>query len=481
MVNPDGVAHDIAGRQVPRLAQEPAADPGSTAKGTDLNRNFGYRWGGGGRTSSNPRAITYRGTEGVLDAGGPRVPGLPGEPRHRRPAADPDGHQLPRDRAPGDVAVRLHEDERAERHDRRRPRGAGPDRPEDGLVQRLQARAGERPLHHLGHVARLRVRDVPDLRVHDRDVGQAVLRSRRRSRRRPVGTRGPSCTSWSGRGVRSGPWARRSVPLAAARSTTTSRSRRGWTARPGRDRHGARRRRGSAGPTRQPTTRSGPKQRGTTTSGVEGVRHRREGRREADQPRPGRAARRCGRPSIALPATLGQRLTFRYVFAHDAASSAADSLRAIVEVGGVQTVVWSQVGAAVDVDGAWRTASDPDGRLRRPDGADPVRRGRRRCGQPGRGRDRRRAGDARVVGAPRVGLGGGAVLRQMPFARNLRRRFGAAWPADLAPSRPTPRTRPRPRRARSRMIRCARTSPNVPGARPSSADVRRHRPVTDPD
>ncbi len=35
--------------------------PGTTAKGTDLNRNFGYKWGGGGRTSSNPIAITYRG------------------------------------------------------------------------------------------------------------------------------------------------------------------------------------------------------------------------------------------------------------------------------------------------------------------------------------------------------------------------------------------------------------------------------------
>ena len=62
-------------------------------------------------------------------------------------------------------------------------------------------------------------------------------------------------------------------------------------------------------------------------------------------------------PAIALPATLGQRLTFRYVFAHDAKSSSADSLQAIVEVGGVQTVVWSRLGAAVDADGAWRTAS----------------------------------------------------------------------------------------------------------------------------
>ena len=29
--------------------------------GTDLNRNYGYKWGGGGKTSTNPLAITYRG------------------------------------------------------------------------------------------------------------------------------------------------------------------------------------------------------------------------------------------------------------------------------------------------------------------------------------------------------------------------------------------------------------------------------------
>ena len=37
--------------------------PGTTAIGTDLNRNYSYRWGGGGRTSANPLAITYRGPD----------------------------------------------------------------------------------------------------------------------------------------------------------------------------------------------------------------------------------------------------------------------------------------------------------------------------------------------------------------------------------------------------------------------------------
>ena len=62
-------------------------------------------------------------------------------------------------------------------------------------------------------------------------------------------------------------------------------------------------------------------------------------------------------PAIRLPSSLGQRLTFRYVFAHDAASSSANSLQAIVEAGGVGTVVWSKAGSAADVDGAWRSAS----------------------------------------------------------------------------------------------------------------------------
>ena len=35
--------------------------PGSSYVGTDLNRNYGYHWGGGGKTSTNPHAITYRG------------------------------------------------------------------------------------------------------------------------------------------------------------------------------------------------------------------------------------------------------------------------------------------------------------------------------------------------------------------------------------------------------------------------------------
>src|SRR5882672_6872973 len=60
-VNPDGAEYDISGGRFHFWRKNRQPTPGSTAIGTDLNRNFGYRWGGGGRTSTNPFAITYRG------------------------------------------------------------------------------------------------------------------------------------------------------------------------------------------------------------------------------------------------------------------------------------------------------------------------------------------------------------------------------------------------------------------------------------
>ncbi len=60
-VNPDGAEYDISGGRFHFWRKNRQPNAGTTAIGTDLNRNFGYRWGGGGRTSTNPAAITYRG------------------------------------------------------------------------------------------------------------------------------------------------------------------------------------------------------------------------------------------------------------------------------------------------------------------------------------------------------------------------------------------------------------------------------------
>lgn len=60
-LNPDGGEYDLAGgsRRGWRKNRQPA--PGSSAVGTDLNRNWPYRWGCCGGSSGSPAAQTYRG------------------------------------------------------------------------------------------------------------------------------------------------------------------------------------------------------------------------------------------------------------------------------------------------------------------------------------------------------------------------------------------------------------------------------------
>jgi hypothetical protein len=63
-------------------------------------------------------------------------------------------------------------------------------------------------------------------------------------------------------------------------------------------------------------------------------------------------------PAIALPAAAGQRLTFRWTFAHYSSTTAADEFRVeVVAADGTATTVHLVQGAPVDRDGAWRNAS----------------------------------------------------------------------------------------------------------------------------
>ena len=131
---------------------------------------------------------------------------------------------------------------------------------------------------------------------------------------------------------------------------------RGWVVNPdGTDSAAAGSRFSRANP--EPTTRLGPKQLGTTPSGRGAlVTGWRAGAAPNSYDLDGRTTMRS--IPIALPATNGQRLAFRYVFAHDSASSAADAFTAIVEAeDGTQTPVLSVLGKPSDVDGAWRSAS----------------------------------------------------------------------------------------------------------------------------
>jgi len=60
-VNPDGGEYDIATGSYRSWRKNRQPNSGSTAVGTDLNRNFGYRWGCCGGSSGSPSSSTYRG------------------------------------------------------------------------------------------------------------------------------------------------------------------------------------------------------------------------------------------------------------------------------------------------------------------------------------------------------------------------------------------------------------------------------------
>jgi hypothetical protein len=60
-LNPDGATYDIAGRIYHHWRKNRQPTPGTKSIGTDLNRNYDYRWGCCGGSSSNPTSSRYRG------------------------------------------------------------------------------------------------------------------------------------------------------------------------------------------------------------------------------------------------------------------------------------------------------------------------------------------------------------------------------------------------------------------------------------
>jgi murein tripeptide amidase MpaA len=60
-LNPDGSEYDIATGSYRSWRKNRQPNQGSSSVGTDLNRNWGYRWGCCGGSSGNPSSSTYRG------------------------------------------------------------------------------------------------------------------------------------------------------------------------------------------------------------------------------------------------------------------------------------------------------------------------------------------------------------------------------------------------------------------------------------
>ncbi len=73
--------------------------PGSSSIGTDVNRNYGYRWGCCGGSSSTPSSSRFRGPKAFSTPEASAFADFVREPGRPRPPADPRLDQLPHDRA----------------------------------------------------------------------------------------------------------------------------------------------------------------------------------------------------------------------------------------------------------------------------------------------------------------------------------------------------------------------------------------------
>ena len=207
-------------------ARTASRTPARRAIGTDLNRNYGYRWGGGGRTSSQPgrhhlprrRRRSPRPRRGrCATSSRSRVVG--------RPAADPGRDHVPRVRAARHVAVRLHAPNVPADMTSHDQAALVDDRPADGGTERLQAPAGERPVRLLAARAATTLYGTYRIFAYTFELSDGRLPEGHRDRARDrAATRRRSCTCSSGPGARWRSWARPCATPAAARSTTTSRS-----------------------------------------------------------------------------------------------------------------------------------------------------------------------------------------------------------------------------------------------------------------
>jgi carboxypeptidase T len=356
LVNPDGAEYDILGARFHHWRKNRQPTPGTTAIGTDLNRNFGYRWGLEGNTSKNPFAITYRGprafsapeTRAMRDFLASRVVGGRQQIRaaitfHEfgRLVMWPYGYtyvDIPGDMTRDDHAALVALGKRMAATN-----GYKPEQASDLYLTSGTTRDYEYGMYRIfSYTFELSNRDYPN------DNWIAGETGRNREAVLSIAERAACPLAILGATVRAARCGAFDDDLEVSR---------GWAINPDGTDTATSGRFARANPAS--TYSHGPKQLGTVTSGSKAfVTGGAAGSSANANDLDGRTSIRS--IPIDLPATLGQRLTFRYVFAHGSNASSADRFAAIVEGGGgVQTTVFSRTGSPTDRDGVWRSASIP--------------------------------------------------------------------------------------------------------------------------
>ena len=354
-VNPDGQAYDYGSGTLRNWRKNRQANAGTTAIGTDLNRNYGYRWGGSG-SSGTPSSSKYRGASAFS---APETRAVRDFIRSRVV----DGRQQIR------VAVSFHEFGRYVMW----PYAATTaDLPADmtshdhtalvAIGKRIASLNGYRPMQASDlYVASGTTADwlYGTYRLFPYTIELSAVDYPKDTAIASETARNKSAVLYL--------LERAACPLAVV-STTVRDARcgafdddlevaRGWAVNPdGTDTAPAAARwaRGDpsgtrvSGVTLQPTT--------TPSGRAAFVTGRLAGDRPSAYDLDGLTTIRS--PLIRLPGTAGQRLSFRWFLGHASNASAADHLRAIIEgQDGVQTVVWERTGTPEVVAGAWRSAS----------------------------------------------------------------------------------------------------------------------------
>ncbi len=350
-VNPDGAEYDIANGRFHYWRKNRQPTPGSSYIGTDLNRNYGYRWGGGGRTSSNPQAITYRGptafsapeTRAMRDFLASRV--VNGRQQIRlsitfheagRLVMWPYGYtysDIPGDMTKSDHDALVHIGKQMAASNGYRPQQAS-----DLYITSGTSRDFAYGVYKIyAYTFELSNGDYLDDSRIASETGRnknAVLYLAERA------------------------WCPLSVLGASMRFARCGvydddfEARRGWTVDPdGTDTSTS----GMFVRSNPATTvSSGYKQLGSVPSGSLGlVTGAGAGTSANANDLDGRTSARS--PEILLSTVSGQHLFFRYVFAHGSNASSADRFVASIEdAGGTRTPVLTRTGSATDVDGAWQ-------------------------------------------------------------------------------------------------------------------------------
>jgi carboxypeptidase T len=355
-VNPDGAQFDISGGRFHFWRKNRQPNAGTTAIGTDLNRNYGYRWGGGGRTSKNPLAITYRGraafsapeTRAFRDFLASRVVGGVQQIRvaisfHEYGRLVLWSYGYTKANVPADMTGQDHAAlVRIGRH-MAATNGYRPEQASDLYITSGTTHDYEYGKYRIfAYTIELSVKDYPKTPMIAKETSrnkEAVLW---------LAERAWCPLAVLGSDVRTARCGAFDDDLEVAR---------GWQVNPdgtdtapasGRWARGNPQGTQSSGLTIQPTTT--PSGRAALVTGLAA------GSSALSHDLDGRTTVRS--IPITLPAGQGQTLTFRYLWAHGLSSTSADHLQAIVEADdGTQTVVWQRTGAPTRLAGKWRTAT----------------------------------------------------------------------------------------------------------------------------